>query len=671
MRRGRRGRNPDEALQGRVLPYGRAAIAFLVYIVLAATPPAAAGGAGLLPGEVVSSWIANSFGGARGAWVQQDVCAMTLGPDDKVYAASRWDEGGRETGVYRDGEVLGTLGQNHGWARKGGCAVAVNARNGFVAMEQGHHRRLAESPPAGTTWYAIRRYSTATMRPLRFTGGDGYDGSMRIVSTQGEVTGLAASRTEVYAAVKAENLIRVYALPDMSEVRSFSVPSPTSIAMADDGAIWVVAGEKVQHYSSTGELIGEFPVDAPTSISIHGDKLVVPTDGPRQQVLVFNTRGVELNAIGVNGGMFAPPVGAAGPLRFDGIVGAAFDPRGNLYVAASMGGWGTDLRKLARRTWAEEWQLLQLAHVASADVDPNDDTIAYTSRDRFRLDRTRPPGQQWRWDAHLVDRKANPDDPRLGKASLRRADTPQAVNLSGKTFLFTTNQGARPPQFYRVEGSTSFLSTELPAAGFGWHVDENGDVWSGDDLSIARYPYVGLSPEGDPQFGTPIAEAAPGPFTSVQRIEYDAATDVMYLAGWTVDHPRPPTAETLKLIGSEVLRYDNWSTDDRSLRWRLVVPFLQAGPRFTDQFTQISMSVAGDYLFTAEMAEGTIRAYRTIDAALVQEWNAGPEVGGKVGALDLPDALNAHRRADGSYDIFVQDVSGLKVMHYQWVPPSG
>jgi len=45
---------------------------------------------------------------------------MYVAPDGTIYTNSEWDEGGREAGIYKDGDVIGMLSEMHGWGRLGG-----------------------------------------------------------------------------------------------------------------------------------------------------------------------------------------------------------------------------------------------------------------------------------------------------------------------------------------------------------------------------------------------------------------------------------------------------------------------------------------------------------------------------------------------------------------------
>jgi len=63
--------------------------------------------------------------------------AMYVAPDGTIYTNSEWDEGGREAGIYKDGDVIGMLSEMHGWGRLGGEAVTANSK-AIYAMIQGN-----------------------------------------------------------------------------------------------------------------------------------------------------------------------------------------------------------------------------------------------------------------------------------------------------------------------------------------------------------------------------------------------------------------------------------------------------------------------------------------------------------------------------------------------------
>lgn len=80
-------------------------------------------------------------------------------------------------------------------------------------------------PPSKTNWYCVRRYNLSG-EPAPFAGGRGYDKSMLIVNTSGQVTGLANAGSELYVSDRVANRIRVYDSETLAELRSWSSDHP-------------------------------------------------------------------------------------------------------------------------------------------------------------------------------------------------------------------------------------------------------------------------------------------------------------------------------------------------------------------------------------------------------------------------------------------------------------
>ena len=53
------------------------------------------------------SWLGNSFSGAGQKWVQNFFIHMNTRPDGSCVTWSHWDEGGKQFGVYKNGDVVG------------------------------------------------------------------------------------------------------------------------------------------------------------------------------------------------------------------------------------------------------------------------------------------------------------------------------------------------------------------------------------------------------------------------------------------------------------------------------------------------------------------------------------------------------------------------------------
>jgi hypothetical protein len=65
---------------------------------------------------------------------------------------------------------------------------------------------------------------------------------------------------------------------------------------------------------------------------------------------------------------------------------------------------------------------------------------------------------------------------------------------------------------------------------------------------------------------------------------------------------------------------------------------------------------------------GEVVIFRAGDGSRVGSVWAGPEVGGRIGAVDFSSAVHVHKRADGTYVILVEDDLFAKIIYYLWKP---
>ena len=79
------------------------------------------------------SWLGNTFAEPN-KWVQMDAAAMFTAGDGTCYLNVFWEEGGRNVGFYKDGNVIGMAGHTHGWGYEGGEAVTANDKYLFIAQ---------------------------------------------------------------------------------------------------------------------------------------------------------------------------------------------------------------------------------------------------------------------------------------------------------------------------------------------------------------------------------------------------------------------------------------------------------------------------------------------------------------------------------------------------------
>ncbi|MCC5636573.1 hypothetical protein LC593_12000 [Nostoc sp. CHAB 5844] len=665
-----------------------------------------------------TSWLGNTFGGGD-KWVQNNIEAMYVAPNGTVYTNSHWDEAGREAGIYKDGNVIGILEDTHGWSRIGGKAVIANSKYIYIALGQGAIGNTDQDyPPDGTTWHTVRRYNLSG-KPAPFNGGRGWDKSMLIISNKSEVTGLATAANELYVSDSATNQIRVYNSETMQELRSFSVVHPGAITIDKQANLWVIQQNKISRYSPTGKQLPQqiTNVAKPTAIAIdHQGRLLVADNSQRQQVLIYDIKNqpVQVGTFGIKGGVYAGTPGEVQPLKLYGITGIGADTAGNIYVNSNgFNNSGTDLRKFSP-SGKQLWQLHGLLFVDNADADPQTDGVeVFTKQEHFLMNYNQPTGKQWTYKAYTLNPFKYPQDPRLHASP----DATFVRRIQGKPFLFLTNMYASFIQIYRfnpskdgkiaipagmfvgtnAEGKQSVggnwppyqpnkgewiwrdrngngafdqgeydQSEDYPYLG-GWWVDNKGDVWktlrTHDGIGIRHYPLQGLDTHGNPiySYSSMQKQKTPSMFTDLRRIEYLPETDTMYLSGFTVDHPA--IGDDTGIVGSEIIRFDNWSKGNNSTpRWRIVVPHDTTGKR---EISTAAMSVAGDYVFAVKMKTAEVYVYNAKTGATVKTLKPGPEVASESGWIDIPQGIRAFRRSNGEYVVFVEEDWKGKVIIYR------
>lgn len=669
-----------------------------------------------------TSWIGNSFPGGN-KWVQNYIEGMYVAPNGTIFTNSTWDEGGREAGIYRNGDVVGKAQDLHGWNRLGGKAVTANDKYLYVAMFQGHvDRKDQDYPPEGTDWNCVRRYDLSG-KPVPFPEGRGWDKSMLIVSEKNPVTGLATFGKELYVSEEAANRIRVYDTETMKELRSFNISRPGKITTDRQGNLWVIQEKKdgvpgeIVHYSKQGKKLPQVVtgIAQPTAIAIdRNGRLLVTDNGPNQQVLIYNVknRPVQVSTLGVKGGIFAGTPGEVGNLKLYGLTGIGADNQGNIYVnSGGFNNCNTDLRKFTPQGKLA-WKLLGLHFVDNADTDPKSDGVeVYAKHERYTMDYSKPAGKQWTYKAYTVNPFKYPQDPRLhvgptsvffrrvqGKPLMYLTDMynsfmvvyrfdqaregyiaiPAAMFVNskpdGKKALssgdWPPNQPAEGEWIWRdkngngkFEANEYETSKDYPYVG-GWWVDSKGDIWKTlrTENGIRHFPLKGLDAKGIPiySYASMEKQANPKIFTDIRRLEYFPQTDTMYISGFT--NKKPQDYDDGKKFGSEIARFDNWSKGNTTERWRISVPYdTKADP---DLLTA-SMSAAGDYLFTILVKTAEVYVYNASTGKLVKQFKPGPEVANESGWIDIPYGIRAFQRASGEYLVFAEEDWKAKVIVYR------
>jgi hypothetical protein len=655
--------------------------------------------------NVVTSWTGNTFSGAT-EWVQDFVFDIAVASDGTVYTVSFWDEAGNYAGIYKDGHMIGNCrGAN-------GDAVAVN--DSYVYLSVGN----------GLTRY--NRDGTATS--LTFAVGSP-PAAAAASATQLVVTDRSANQVKVFDAATG-SLQRSWSVAKPGAVAIAANGDIWVVANVtrdtDDGHFWHVdpaQPARILHFSNSGAALGG-TIDGPSSswiptslaIDVHGD-LLVGDNGPLRQVHTYtNLSGTPSPArsLGQAGGIGAGTPGRVTADKLFGIVGVGGDSAGNVYVAMSE--FGTWLRKFDA-SGTVVWQLQGSAFVDAGDFDPASDGIeVYTKQCHYSMNYGRTPGTDATWRSYTLDSVAYPQDARLFLTGHQHhAASPFLRRLNGQMYMYVTgmycshlliyrfqgeiakpsgaifkahwagddptwppNQPATGEWIWRdLSGNGAFEAGEYFQTGTGlnspsncwvWYVDDGGNIWEGGDRDLRYYPLQGFDGQGNPiyTYASRQTIALPAPFNVVRRLHYDVATDVMYMSGYTPDQLFDNAH--WKECGKVLVRYDRWSTGNRTPTWTLLLPWDTAA---TPVVTMVGLAWAGDYVFACGIeTRGQVWVWKAADASPVGTWQPGAGVGGvdRTGWVDIPYGLTATRRSTGDYLVQVEDDLFNKVLLYRWTP---
>ena len=449
--------------------------------------------------------------------------------------------------------------------------------------------------------------------------------------------------------------------------------------------------------------------------------LLVAERGSDHQIRFYSDLGVKprlARTFGAKGGIFASG-GALGrrgevrPQKLHPPTGVGVDAQGNLYITGGSG--PADYWPVVIESYAPDgtrrWQRSGHTFMDSACYDPVDDEM-YTAVSRLGMDwSTTDPGSEWSYKALTVDRIRYPQDPRnSGCAHIMRV-----LHLKGhkllyegwkgriNIFRFTPEEGEIGIWCAAVGGSdgplgwTTYVWSDRngnarmdldeiqkggTSGGEGRDVDDSGGIWepAGGGKGIVHYPLDGIDPNGIPRYSVQTMKVYPipedNPFRdglssgtqSIEGLQYDAATDTLVLSGFTHEYPAQ-TEYSYAGFGRVIVCYRNF-TSAPVKSWQVLVPRHEIHndkPR--------SLAMAGDYVFVAydlgagdNHRFGEVAIFRTADGSRAGSVWAGPEVGGRIGAIDFGSAVHAHRRTDGTYLILVEDDEFAKIVYYVWKP---
>jgi hypothetical protein len=688
-----------------------------VLILAAASPvPAAPMNAPSVPQlNDKTYWFGNTWGGGSGAnpvFMQMAVDDFAL-QGDRIYTICHWDERGSEAGVYTTGgERVMQLAGWHSWGYRGGPAAVADAQ--FVYLSVGHD----PGDGGGKSYAGVARYALDG-KPAEWAGA--VDKFRLAVNDDHRrmPTGLAVHAGELFVADPSADRIRVYKAADLAPVRDMPFKSPGRIAIGAgaDPDLWVIdtAVNAVRRIARTGESRGAAIEDCKKPVALcldakAGTLLVADSALDRQQVRAYKAA----DGSRVANSDFGSPVyagdkpGVVAPGKFFRITGIRADAEGSLYV--SCWDYGGKLYKFdaARKL---VWVLKGLEFVSCADADPAEDTSVYSAGRRYVLDYAKPPGAGWTEAAITLDPKTYPNDLRNAREAwiaVRMLRLKNQKIMMGKTqmgaelyfwrfkgeiavpaalyYPGSAKKGEYPPNhpdgpflWTDKNGDGDMQADEYAAAPAGSHaamVDLAGNLWvntGGWEVAkgkITKIPFAGLNAQGAPSWDPAKATAAPIPVdTGIQhlsKLHYDSANDRMYIAAWTKSHPFPGGGWEQMSVGPVVQRFDAWSTAPKMAWERVVVPpegLLGKVPK--------AWSFEADHLFIAytwKQEQIAVDVYRLDTGARVGRLLPTADIGGVTGWIDMNDAVQSHRRADGTYVVFAEEVWMAKGLYFLWKP---
>lgn len=448
--------------------------------------------------EAVTSWLGNSYGGAK-KWVQQDIAALAVMPDGTLFTNVPWDEAGGNIGEYRDGELIRHALYTHGWGNNGGEAVAANARYLYFAMEVGNERGglkdPATWPPKGSKWFGISRRPRADIgKAAPFAGGRGGKGNTlkesflvvaEVADTLKEgLPGLCADERKIYVADPHAAELKVYDAETMQPAGGWKIERAGPLALDATGVLWMLqkrtesAPARFVRYEAAGAVKGA-PLTLAAEISATAfcfdpkGRLLVADDGPAQQIRIFSVQGdalAEVGAFGEKGGITGGTPGAVADRKFNHVTAIGCDVKGALYVAqdGQSGGGGTVLESYQLAKGSLNWRLQGLTFVDMADIDRTHDREAFTKEERFQLDYPQPPGKEASYRAFTLAAAKYPQDPRLHVWSAGA----WVRTIGGRRVLFVNDMTGSYLQAYRFDGEIA-----VPAGFFAKKRVKEKTVW--------------------------------------------------------------------------------------------------------------------------------------------------------------------------------------------------
>ncbi len=564
-----------------------------------------------LEGFYSTSWTGNSFGGADGKWVQNFIVHMNTTPAGLCYTWSHYDEGGRNYGLYLDGDVAGNLDM-------GADSMTVTDLSGrvweivFMYMEQ--------STTARNEYEIIPLYIRCDGVMVEFPGL--YEPMALAISNDGLLM-IADSQTSprqqilFYDVTDWENPVLVRTFGDYGGIGS-GIPGIVTpmkfwgirgIGVDAQGNIYVGMSEQgtvIRKLTPGGELVWEL---------YDHDFLDVKVCDPATDCLdVWGVANHYVMDFTNSDGEEATWTG----YTLDRVTYPQ-DPRGNMAVTASM------------------------EHGICTPM------ITYIEGQRF-IYTIGQPGNYiniFRFDGEIAIPSGlimmYPGPINFGSSTPWPNENPPDWPGSGRFIWRDVNGDGH----YQADEYFANLPDDLRGA--CW-VDERGDIWLA--RGFKRYECLGLDPVGNPIYDVNHVYDMPVPdgiTRTIKRVHYEVDRDILILGEQYGRSIQP------------IHICHNYMQGNRT-----TIPFVSSAGVDT-----YCLAIAGEYIFTAGwLQKGRVFVNRLYDGKHMGVMVPGPEVGGveNTGWIDIIQGISAYRRSNNEYIVHLEEDYLGKVLMYRWCP---
>lgn len=231
--------------------------------------------------------------------------------------------------------------------------------------------------------------------------------------------------------------------------------------------------------------------------------------------------------------------------------------------------------------------------------------------------------------------------------------------------------GGNPRDGRKQAGEFIDLGSTYGGDAYYLWIDRDGGLWCTDEYGgrISYRPCTGLA-NGVPQYGAVQRFAVPPEFLQLGTLHYDAATDRLTLSGDLRDR---------RGLTTGFIRYHGWLAGERRAVERIclvppgedwVRPNGGEGTwrRPTYPSKVVSWMVAGDLLFAGIRPSNIVRVFDLVRGNEVERILAGPERLSVAGFPEMPMAISAHLRPDGSYTVLTESNESLRIGMHRWTP---